>query len=104
LATALGDNEAIEDGTNLYVGTDVLSAFGMVLPSAEIVAHGAVANPPLHVVKFNGADFIASSATSFGDAQSASGSPTLTPVPEPGTLALLIAGVAAICGRRRRGT
>ena len=106
LATALGDNEAIEDGTNLYVGTDVLSAFGSVLPRREHAASGAEADHPLSVGKFQIAADAGLMRSRIQALMAVDRHACDAPVPEPGTLALLIAGVAvtaAISGRRRRG-
>ncbi len=99
----LANNEAVPDGSNSTVGDPAF--FGTPLPSPVIAARGATADARSSLSKFNAGELNVSSLSPvwFDTAQSTAGSPMLTPVPEPATLGLLIAGIAAtaaIYGRR----
>jgi autotransporter-associated beta strand protein len=98
----LANDEAVPNGANVTVGDP--TPFGTPLPS-PVVAGVTTADARSPVSKFNAAevDVTALSRASFDGAQSTAGSPMPTPVPEPATLGLLIASVAATASICRRG-
>ncbi len=102
LTSADGTGTLILSGSNTYSGgTDVASGTLIAMNSASIPSGTSL-------IVGSGGAFTFAPATTLAPAASnvASASLTVSPVPEPGTIALLLAAVGVWCGRRivrRRG-
>ncbi len=96
LTSADGTGTLVLSGSNTYGGgTDVASGTLIAMNSASIPSGTSL-------IVGSGGAFTFAPATTLAPAASnvASASLTVEPVPEPGTIALLLAAVGAWCGRR----